>query len=122
LNGVEQFETNATSFTVDAKTGGLLEVKTAKACEGIYAKDIATLTGTISAFPNPTSGAFEIEIPATNKEVSISIYALDGQLISNKIYTVENGKVKLSLENQPAGIYMTKVAFDSPVYVKIIKK
>lgn len=122
LNGVEQFETNATSFTVDAKTGGLLEVKTAKACEGIYAKDIATLTGTISAFPNPTSGAFEIEIPATNKEVSISIYSLDGQLISNKIYTVENGKVQLSLDNQPAGIYMTKVAFDSPVYVKIIKK
>ncbi|OAZ03420.1 T9SS type A sorting domain-containing protein [Flavobacterium succinicans] len=122
LNGVEQFETNATSFTVDAKTGGLLEVKTAKACEGIYAKDIATLTGTISAFPNPTSGAFEIEIPATNKEVSISIYALDGQLISNKIYTVENGKVQLSLENQPAGIYMTKVEFDQPIYVKIIKK
>lgn len=122
LNGVEQFETNATSFTVDAKTGGLLEVKTAKACEGIYAKDIATLTGTISAFPNPTSGAFEIEIPATNKEVNISIYALDGQLISTKIYTVENGKVQLSLENQPAGIYMTKVEFDQPIYVKIIKK
>ena len=119
---MEQFETNATSFTVDAKTGGLLEVKTAKACEGIYAKDIATLTSTISAFPNPTSGAFEIEIPATNKEVSISIYALDGQLISNKIYTVENGKVQLSLENQPAGIYMTKVEFDQPIYVKIIKK
>ena len=122
LNGVEQFETNATSFTVDAKTGGLLEVKTAKACEGIYAKDIATLTGAISAFPNPTSGAFEIEIPATNKEVSISIYSLDGQLISNKIYAVENGKVQLSLENQPAGIYMTKVEFDQPIYVKIIKK
>ena len=122
LNGVEQFETNATSFTVDAKTGGLLEVKTAKACEGIYAKDIATLTGTISAFPNPTSGAFEIEIPAINKEVSISIYSLEGQLISNKIYAVENGKVQLSLDNQPAGIYMTKVEFDRPVYVKIIKK
>lgn len=122
LNGVEQFETNATSFTVDAKTGGLLEVKTAKACEGIYAKDIAALTGTVSAFPNPTSGAFEIEIPATNKEVSISIYSLEGQLISNKIYTVENGKVQLSLENQPEGIYMTKVEFDRPVYVKIIKK
>jgi hypothetical protein len=122
LNGVEQFETNATSFTVDAKTSGLLEVKTAKACEGIYAKEIATLEGTFSAFPNPTSGAFEIEIPTTNKEVSISIFTLEGKLISNKKYSVENGKVQLSLDNQPAGIYMTKIELGTPQFIKIIKK
>ncbi len=122
LNGVEQFETNATSFTLDAKTSGLLEVKTAKACEGIFAKEIATLEGTFSAFPNPTSGAFEIEIPTTNKEVSISIFTLEGKLISNKKYSVGNGKVQLSLDDQPAGIYMTKVELDNPQFIKIIKK
>ncbi|TWI01158.1 putative secreted protein (Por secretion system target) [Flavobacterium tiangeerense] len=122
LNGVEQFETNDTSFTVDAKTSGLLEVKSAKACEGIFAKEIATLEGTFSAFPNPTSGAFEIEIPTTNKEVSISIFNLEGKLISNKKYSVGNGKVQLSLDDQPAGIYMTKVELDRPEFIKIIKK
>ncbi|MFV8333174.1 T9SS type A sorting domain-containing protein [Flavobacterium sp. XS1P32] len=122
LNGVEQFETNATSFTVDAKTSGLLEVKTAKACEGIYAKEISALDGIFSAFPNPTSGAFEIEIPTTNKEVSISIFTLEGKLISNKKYSVGNGKVQLSLDDQPAGIYMTKVELGTPQLIKIIKK
>ena len=122
LNGVEQFETNATSFTVDAKTSGLLEVKTAKACEGIYAKEISTLDGTFSAFPNPTSDAFEIEIPTTQKEVNISIFTLEGKLVSNRKYSVENGKVQLSLDDQPAGIYMTKVELDSPEFIKIIKK
>ncbi|MCL6460692.1 MAG: T9SS type A sorting domain-containing protein [Flavobacterium micromati] len=122
LNGVEQFQTNAALFTVDAEIGGLLEVKSAKDCEGIYAKDISILEGTFAAFPNPTSGAFQIEIPATNKEVSISIFTLAGKLISNKKYNVENGKVQLSLDNQPAGIYMTKVELDRPIFIKIIKK
>ncbi|WP_281238460.1 T9SS type A sorting domain-containing protein [Flavobacterium praedii] len=121
VDGVEQFETTDSNFTVDAKKGGLLQVKTAKACEGIYAKDMARLNGVISAYPNPTSGSFEIELPSTKKEVVITLYTLDGQMVSTKTYTVENGKAQLTLENQPAGVYVAKIELDTPEYLKIIK-
>jgi hypothetical protein len=121
VNGIEQFETNTSSFSVTAKGGGLLEVKTAKACEGIYAKDIAGLDMVLSAYPNPTSGSFEIELPTSNKEVSIEINTLDGRVISNKIYTLENGTAKLTLENQPKGVYIAKIYLDTIKNVKIIK-
>jgi Leucine-rich repeat (LRR) protein len=121
VDGIEQFETTDSNFTVDAKKGGLLQVKTAKACEGIYAKDIARIDGAISAYPNPTSGSFEIELPSTNKEVVITLYTLDGQMVSTKTYTVENGKAQLTLENHPAGVYVAKIELDTPDYLKIIK-
>ena len=121
VDGVEQFETTDSNFTVETKKGGLLQVKTAKACEGIYAKDIARLDGAISAYPNPTSGSFEIELPTTKKEVVITLYTLEGQMISTKTYTVENGKAQLSLENQPAGVYIAKIELDTPDYLKILK-
>ncbi|OOG70199.1 hypothetical protein B0E44_11405 [Flavobacterium sp. A45] len=121
VDGIEQFETTDSNFTVDAKKGGLLQVKTAKACEGIYAKDIARLDGVISAYPNPTSGSFEIELPSTKKEVIIALYTLDGQMISVKTYIVENGKAQLSLENQPTGVYVVKIELDIPDYLKILK-
>jgi hypothetical protein len=121
VDGIEQFETTDTNFTVDTKKGGLLQVKTAKACEGIYAKEIAGLVSVASAYPNPTSGSFEIELPSTKKEVVITLYTLDGQMISTKTYTVENGKAQLSLENQPSGVYVAKIELDTPDYLKIIK-
>jgi len=121
IDGVEQFETTDSNFTVDAKKGGLLQVKTAKACEGIYAKDIARIDGAISAYPNPTSGSFEIEMPTSKNKVEIGIYTLNGNLISTKSYTIENGKAQLSLENQPSGVYVVKIELDTPDYLKIIK-
>lgn len=121
VDGIEQFETTESSFSVETKKGGVLEVKTAKACEGIYAATITGLEGAVTAYPNPTSGSFEVQLPTSKKEVVIALYTLNGQLISNKTYTVENGKARLTLENQPAGVYIAKIEFDTPDYLKIIK-
>lgn len=121
VDGVKQFETTDSNFTIDTKKGGLLQVKTAKACEGIYAQNITGLGSSVSAYPNPTSGSFEIELPTLRKDVVIALYTLDGQLISNKTYTIENGKAQLSLENQPTGTYIAKIELDTPDYLKIIK-
>jgi Leucine-rich repeat (LRR) protein len=121
VNGIEQFETNTSSFSITAKGTGLLEVKTAKACEGIYVADIASLDLAIGAYPNPTSGSFEIELPIANKEVTIEINTLDGRLISNKKYSIENGTAQLTLENEPNGVYIAKIYLDTIKNVKIIK-
>ncbi len=121
VNGIEQFETNNSTFSVTAKGGGLLEVKTSKACEGVYAAAIDGLDIVLAAYPNPTSGSFEIELPTSKREVTIEINTLDGRIISTKNYTLENGKAKLTLENQPKGVYIAKIYLDTIKNVKIIK-
>lgn len=121
VNGIEQFESQSSSFFVTAKGGGLLEVKTAKACEGVYSEDITSLDLVLSAYPNPTSGSFEIELPGTDREVTIEIYSLDGRVISNKKYTVENGTAQLTLEKESKGVYIAKIHLDTVKNVKIIK-
>jgi PKD repeat protein/Leucine-rich repeat (LRR) protein len=122
VNGREQFETTSATFSVDVNKGDLLEVKTAKACEGIYSKGINDLVGSVSAYPNPTSGGFEITLPITKKEIVIDLYTINSQLISRETYSVENGRVQLTLENQAEGIYIAKIYLDKPEYLKIIKK
>jgi Leucine-rich repeat (LRR) protein len=120
VDGVEQFETNETNFSIAAKEG-LLEVKTAKSCEGTYKKDIADLDVIISAFPNPTSGSFNINIPGKKEAVYIEISSLDGRIISNKKYILENGTVQLTLDNEAKGVYVAKIYLDTIKTIKIIK-
>ncbi|OXA76812.1 Por secretion system C-terminal sorting domain-containing protein [Flavobacterium aquidurense] len=125
VDGNEQFQTVDSNFSVELSEGGLIEVATAKACEGVYAKKIKTseILGTVlSAYPNPTSGSFEIEIPTDKNEVTIELYNFGGQLVSSKTYVIENGTAKLNLENQPSGIYAAKIYLETPEYIKIIKK
>ena len=76
----------------------------------------------ISSFPNPTTGKFEIILPSTRKEVVIELYTINSQLISKKIYPVVNNTVQLTIENEAAGVYMAKIYLDTVVNLKIIKK
>jgi hypothetical protein len=122
LDGEEQFETPFSTFTVDVNKDSLLEVKTAIICEGTYSKKIEGILDSSAAYPNPTSGSFEIAIPSNRKEVVIDLYSLTSMFISSKSYPLENGSVKVSLEGQTDGIYIAKVYLDTPSYLKIIKK
>jgi hypothetical protein len=122
VNGSQQFATDSTTFLVDVKSGDLLEVKTAKPCEGIYSKDLVDLVGSISSYPNPTTGSLEIALSTFEKTVSIDLYTLGAQLISKESYPVINGKVQLNLDKEAAGIYLAKVNLSTPMYIKIIKK
>lgn len=121
VNGKETFETNSPIFNVDVKHGDLIEVKTAVSCEGVYSKTVELLEG-IVAYPNPSSGSFEISLPVSEKEVIIELYNIQSQLISVKTYPILYGKVQLDLTNNPAGMYILKVQLDKPVTLKIIKK
>jgi len=121
VNGEENFKTSSSVFNVDVKHGDLVEVKTAKPCEGTFSKTIELLDG-IVAYPNPTNGIFDIALPVSQKEVVIELYSIQSQLISIKTYPIVYGKVQLTLENQPTGLYFVKVHLESPITVKIIKK
>ena len=121
VNGKETIETNAPIFNIDVKHGDIVEVKTAVSCEGVYSKTIALLDELV-AYPNPTNGVFEISLPVLQKEVMIELYTIHSQLISRKSYPIIYGKVQLTLENQPIGVYIAKVQLDKPVILKIIKQ
>jgi len=124
VNGTEEFQTNDAAFSIDVNKDALVEVATAKACEGTFSKKVSVLEvgDVLSAYPNPTSGNFEIEIPTSKNEVKIELYNFGGQLVSTKTYNIENGKAQLNLENQPSGIYAAKIYLETPEYIKIIKK
>ncbi|MHC0444241.1 T9SS type A sorting domain-containing protein [Flavobacterium sp. 3-218] len=124
VDGAEQFQTTDANFTVALDKAGLVEVATAKACEGVYAKKVTSyeLGTTLAAYPNPTSGSIEIEIPSTKTEVSIELYNFGGQVVSQGTYNIESGKAILNLEKLPSGIYAAKINLETPEYVKIIKK
>ena len=63
----------------------------------------------------------EIELPVSDKEVTIEINTLDGRVISSKKYNLENGTAQLTLEGQPKGVYIAKIHLASVKSVKIIK-
>ena len=77
---------------------------------------------TVLAYPNPSVGVFEIAVPTSEKEVSIVIYNIHGQLISKRTYPVIHGKVRVNIKNQVTGAYLVKVQLKAPVTLKIIKK
>ncbi|MBA0882702.1 alpha-amylase family glycosyl hydrolase [Flavobacterium undicola] len=122
LNGSPQFETDSANFTVQVQKGDLLEVKSAKPCEGVYTKSIVGDLGSIVGYPNPTHGLFEIAVPTSDKEVTIGLYSLSGQLVSKGTYPVQNQKVQLHLEKESAGVYVLKVCLENPVSLTIIKR
>ena len=122
VNGTTQFETSATNFTVPVKQGDFLEVKTAIACEGIYATSIMDPLSGFVAYPNPTHGLIEIATPTLKTEIAIELFNLNGQLISKGVYPVSNGKVQLNLEKESAGVYFAKVLLDTPASLTIVKQ
>jgi len=120
INGKMVLQTLSSSFSLDVNHGDFVQVKTAIECEGVFSKEIDLLK-LIIAYPNPTTGLFEITVPTAQKEVKIELYGMLSQLISSKTYPIINGKVQLNIEDKSVGIYIAKVYLEKPVALKIVK-
>jgi hypothetical protein len=122
VNGNELFETSSTNFTVPVINGDLVEVKSAIDCEGTITKQVE-LFETISVYPNPSTGKFEISIPFETAFVEVEIYNVQSSLLSSKVYPVTYGKIKLDIENQPSGVYFMKLnTTEEPLLLKLVKQ
>ena len=120
VNGENILETNAASFSVAVNPGDLVQVQTAVACEGSLNSRIALAP--IMAYPNPTKGIVNIDLPLGLEEVKVELLDVRGQLLSNEKYKVNNGIVQLDMEAFTVGVYYVKVYLDEVVILKIIKQ
>ncbi|APY11860.1 hypothetical protein BWZ22_11720 [Seonamhaeicola sp. S2-3] len=75
----------------------------------------------IAVYPNPTSGAFNVNVPSSYTSLGFEVYNVQGQLVKSGKKRVENGKVNLNLFDSPNGIFFLKLDLNKPVYAKIIK-
>ncbi len=121
VNNEMVLQTYSSSFSVDAKYGDIVEVKTSLKCEGVLAK---TMDGIASASPNPTEGHFTVGLSAPLKHVEIGIYNVYSQLISSRVYPVNGGLVDIDISESPAGIYFASIQMGGKTskVLKIIKK
>ena len=113
-------------FTVLSKLPGMevssVSLSTFK-IGGTLSKDDTILQNIpIKAYPSPNSGVFTLELPSEIKETRIDIYNIHSELLVSRTYNINNGKVKLNIEDKPSGIYFVKVNLEKPVFVKIVKQ
>ena len=85
-------------------------------------KSQAVFVENITAFPNPTSGQLDINFTTNQDLQKITIYTVDGKLISESDYKVENGKIHLNLERNTPGLYFVKLQSYPDKTIRIIKK
>ncbi len=121
INNTVTYQTSATSFDIEVNQGDEVQIKTDVDCEGLMTKHIDFLDS-IKAYPNPTSGVIELNIPISVTDVPINIYGLQSQIISSEVYPVDSGKVNLNLEGKPDGIYFIELLLERPVNIKIVKQ
>jgi len=121
VNDILRLKTFSSSFVIEVQQGDFVEVNSDKACEGSFSK-LIDLIGVPIAYPNPTSGIFEMALPIEQKEVEVELYNLQSQLISSKSYPVVNGKVQLNISDKAIGMYIGKVHLDHPIIFKILKQ
>ena len=77
----------------------------------------------ISVYPNPSNGVFKIGITKIQNEVTVEIYTIQSQLISRKLYRVNNGIVKINIDDKPTGLYIVQVHLENNSTVfKIVKQ
>ena len=122
VNGVSKLETSSKNFTMSVKQGDIVEVKTAKPCEGTFIENIGNPSDYVSAYPNPTTNGTEITVPTKQSEVFVELYSAQGQQVLEGVYPVENQKVQLDIEKVTPGIYMARISAESPLTLTIIKK
>ena len=117
--------TNDNSFEVETNGSGLLEVKSAKACEGIMSKQLEGVELLkMTASPNPVLNNLKIAFPNIQEgEILVQIFDINGKLLVNKMIGVQNSNhINVSFESFSNGIYFIKLNLNTPQTLKIIKK
>ncbi|GAA4973895.1 T9SS type A sorting domain-containing protein [Algibacter aquimarinus] len=122
VNNKQILETFATSFTIAANEGDIINIQAKATCEGKLTQVMGE-SNVLKAYPNPVISEFELSIPETTKSnIDIELYSISSGLIAKKTYSVIGGRVIMNMQNYPSGIYFVRVGTDTPKTLRIVKK
>ncbi|MBK7986408.1 MAG: T9SS type A sorting domain-containing protein [Ignavibacteria bacterium] len=75
----------------------------------------------ISLFPNPTQSSLTIQFPASERNISYSIYDMHGQeIMSDNISDseVHQGFITINTESQMSGMYIVRIRVGAEIYTR----
>jgi Secretion system C-terminal sorting domain/Bacterial Ig-like domain (group 2) len=100
----------------------VVRVPTAHECDSMAAvPDMAANQQQISVFPNPTSGAFTVVLPATVTNCELAILDMYGRIVySEVVKTQGTGNASVSLPGIARGNYLVRVHTESGVLMEKI--
>jgi hypothetical protein len=106
------------SFELELDQGGILKVKSAKDCEGVF----KTTIGSVLLLQNPVADAIELLLPLGIEEtkIEIIIFDINGKLVLKKMVNIEDNSMSIPFQNFEKGIYILKLPITSKA-IKILK-
>jgi hypothetical protein len=73
------------------------------------------LQSNLVVFPNPSTGLFNLQVPASTRNYSVEVMDLTGKLVKQQTVTNNAGTTQLNLNGTAKGIYILKIASEGNV-------
>ncbi|AUC21125.1 hypothetical protein BTO15_02890 [Polaribacter sejongensis] len=107
------------SFDIELNEGGLLEVKTAKDCEGVF----KTTIDAVILLQNPVVNSIELLLPLgiEGDRIETLIFDINGKLVFKQMVNVQGNSMSIPFQQFEKGIYILKLPIAAKP-IKILKK
>ena len=118
LNGnlIDTF--NNSTFNVKVEQRGVLEVKTAKSCEGVF----KTMIDNTFLKKNPVSDVIELLMPLESPlNVKVIVFDVTGKVVLEDNIERQGNELSIPFNNFKSGIYILKIGTDNTNTFKILK-
>ncbi|NJB72630.1 ELWxxDGT repeat protein [Saonia flava] len=124
LNGHQIAETSQSTYNLRAENGDKIEVLSSSNCSFSHT-EIVYFSNEPFISPNPVKDSFTVvfnDNPVKEKQVSINIFTLGGQLVSESTVVVVNNSFHYDISSYPPGMYIVEIGNSQQTLLKIVKK
>ncbi|WP_435253962.1 thrombospondin type 3 repeat-containing protein [Tenacibaculum sp. A30] len=119
LNGNLLDTFNSSTFDVNTSEGGVLEVKTAKACEGKF----NVVINNIFLKKNPVTETIDLMLPDNApSSIEAKVYNIKGKLILEGRFEKQGNELSIPFNGFNSGTYILKVGNDNTNTFKVLKQ
>ncbi|WP_064966761.1 thrombospondin type 3 repeat-containing protein [Tenacibaculum ovolyticum] len=118
LNGSLINTFNQSTFNVKIAKSGVLEVKTAKSCEGVF----KTMIDNVFLKRNPVGNTIDLLVPSDmSSNIGIKVFDVSGKLVLQKTIQKQGNELSIPFRGFNSGIYILKIGTDNTNTFKILK-